>query len=765
MFKNWKIGWKIGGGYGLILIVGAILGAWGFGVLSGIEKRSEAIVQEYLPEVAAANELERNTFLLMYNLRGYGYTREDTYLVEGRALLARVRENIAQCREIDGRFTDEANMEEFVRIAEARLNEYEALVEETATANHAFFEIQDTLDRTAESFVENLDRLMDNQHRRTAIDIRGGLDPEGLLRRLETIRNLQRILDAGDRLEIKNFKAQVRREPESLREALGDFETIFDLMDRTAPIVARGGDREILDAARLASVQYREAMEAGLENWLRLESLSERRMATGDEALEAAREISAESMNQMEAISDEIETELAQAATTLIYGLAFAVLAAAALAFLIASGITRPIRRIGEFIAQFGAGDLSGQVEIDSRDEVGRMAEYLNTAVASLRVIMRELADNANGLSSSSEELSSISTQMAASAEEMNVQAEGVASASGKVNASVETVAGAAEQAAASVNNVSAMTEEMSATFDNVAEAGRKTAAGVDRIAASSEEVSHQVNAAASSSEEMTASLNEVAKNTANASRISRGARERAEEIDNRMRALAGASKQIGKVVGVIKDIADQTNMLALNATIEAAGAGDVGKGFAVVAGEVKELARQSAEATDEIAGQIEEIQSTTEAAVGAIDEINAVINEIAGINEMIAASVEEQTATAGEISKSVASTAGTVREMAEDAGESATLVRDIARSTEEAAQAAREIARNMEEQLSAVQEVARSADGASQGVRDISRNIEDIGKASRQTAVGAAQTQESSKELARMAATLNEIIKQFQTG
>jgi methyl-accepting chemotaxis protein len=763
MFKNWKIGWKIGGGYALILLVGAILGAWGFGVLSGIEKRSETMVGEYLPEVAIANELGRNTFLLMYNLRGYGYTREDRYLVEGRALLTRVRENIAECREMDGRFTGEANMEEFARIAETRLDEYEALVDETVTANRAFFGIQDTLDRSAESFVSNIDRLIGNQHQRAAIDIRGELDPEGVLRRLEAIRNLQRILDAGDRMRIKNFKAQVRREPETLREALGDFDSIFDLIDQVSPVIARGGDAEILDGARLALVQYRVAMEAALENWLRLESLNERRMATGDEVLESAREISGESMDQMKKISEEIEAELQQAAATLLYGLALAVLAAAVLAFLIASGITRPIRRIGEFIARFGAGDLSGQVEIASRDEVGQMADDLNVAVVNLRGIMRELADNANGLSSASEELSSISTQMAASAEESNVQTEDVAAASGKVNASVETVASAAEEATASVTNISAMTEEMSTTFDTVAEAGRKTAAGVDRIARSSEEISAQVGNVASASEEMTASLNEVAKNTAHASHISRGARQRTEEIDRRMKALAAASKQIGKVVGVIKDIADQTNMLALNATIEAAGAGEAGKGFAVVAGEVKELARQSAEATDEIGGQIEEIQGATEAAVGAIDEINGVINDIAGINEMIAASVEEQTATAGEISKSVASAAGTVRGMADDAAESATLVRDIANSTDEAARTAREIARSIEEQLAAVREVARSADTAAHGVRDISRNIQDIGQASRQTAVGAAQTQESSRELARMAATLSEIINQFR--
>jgi len=761
MFKNWKIGWKIGGGYALLILIGMLLGLWGAQILGHVQAPARKMAQEYIPEHFAAHDVERNTFMTMYNIRGYAFSRREDQLNMGRSFLAGIKDSLRRAREIAHQYEDMVVFRESVDQIGVQVDAYESLMERTVAANRAIRESQDRLDASATAFDQNTNAVLDGFFQSAAGDIRGMVDVEGLIDRINTIQLLHQLIVTADDIRINNFKSQARRSPEDLRAALADFQTIENYLDLLEPVIQRSAEE--METIRNASVQYQNAMEALLENWLVLGKLNEERETVGSDVLETAEDISKKGMNRISAVTAEIEGEVGEAHFALIVGLLVAVITGAILAFFITRGITGPIRRIGKFIAQFGAGDLSGQVEIDSRDEVGGMAEELNAAVVNLRGIMRELADNANGLSSSSEELSSISTQMAASAEEMNVQAEGVASASGKVNASVETVASAAEQASTSVNNVSAMTEEMSATFDNVAGASRKTTAGVDRIAASSEEISNQVNTVASSSEEMTASLNEVAKNTANASRISRGARERTEEINNRMRALAGASKQIGKVVGVIKDIADQTNMLALNATIEAAGAGDAGKGFAVVAGEVKELARQSAEATDEIAGQIEEIQSTTEAAVGATDEINAVINEIAGINEMIAASVEEQTATAGEISKSVAATAGTVREMAEDAGESATLVRDIARSTEEAAQAAREIARNMEEQLSAVQEVARSADGASQGVRDISRNIEDIGKASRQTAVGAAQTQESSKELARMAATLNEIIKQFR--
>ncbi|MDM8549168.1 methyl-accepting chemotaxis protein [Desulfobacterales bacterium HSG2] len=244
---------------------------------------------------------------------------------------------------------------------------------------------------------------------------------------------------------------------------------------------------------------------------------------------------------------------------------------------------------------------------------------------------------------------------------------------------------------------------------------------------------------------------------------MSQLANRRTEQISAKMEMLVVSSGQIGKIVGVIKKIADQTNMLALNATIEAAGAGEAGRGFAIVAGEVKELARQSADATDEIAGQIEDIQTSVRDTVRAIEEISKIIGEIAGINETIAASAQEQTATAGEISKSVAGTAATVKNVAENANESANLMGEIARSTDETSKTAAEISRNIDKVLNSAKSVAVSSDEAARGVSDISENIRRISATSEQTAIGASETNTSSKKLAEMASSLIQIISKFK--
>ncbi len=410
-----------------------------------------------------------------------------------------------------------------------------------------------------------------------------------------------------------------------------------------------------------------------------------------------------------------------------------------------------------------GEGDLSRHLDIQREDEIGELATWFNKFVVKLRKIIWQLSENTDSLYTSSEEMSSISTEMASSAKEMESQSDAVASSSEQVAASVGAVASVIRQVSASIAGIADMTGEMSANFSNVVRFGKKTADNVTETAQSCQDISAQISNVASALEQMILSLNEVAKSTAHANRISQEANQSAERINIRIDTLVSSSGKIGKIVGIIKDIADQTNMLALNAKIEAAGAGDAGKGFAIVAGEVKELARQTAKSSDEIAEQIEEIQTSTDGVVQAKEEIIKVISGIAGINETIAGSADEQTAAAGEISKSVTVAATTLKSVAENANESAKLVEAIAKSTDKTSGTAAEIAGNIDELLNSVKDIARSSDEVAHGINDISKNIQGVSDASKQTALGASQTNASSNELAEMASSLSQIVRKFK--
>jgi|GEM_PF-1653940 len=205
-----------------------------------------------------------------------------------------------------------------------------------------------------------------------------------------------------------------------------------------------------------------------------------------------------------------------------------------------------------------------------------------------------------------------------------------------------------------SANTLGSSSEEMSSQSTQMTTFSNKMGEQARVVAESSTEMSSSVNSVAAAIEEMTASLTEVSSNTQKSSTISSEASDRAEQAKANMTELDEATREIEKVIRIIEDISDQTNLLALNATIEAATAGEAGKGFGVVANEVKELAKQTTLATDEIKQKILEIQEKSATSVTAVHNITEVMKEIAETTSTIAAAVEEQTATTNEIARSV---------------------------------------------------------------------------------------------------------------
>jgi methyl-accepting chemotaxis protein len=278
-------------------------------------------------------------------------------------------------------------------------------------------------------------------------------------------------------------------------------------------------------------------------------------------------------------------------------------------AFIVARRITRPLAAVMGVATALAAGDLTKTSGISQGDEVGRTAAALDEAVVNLREVLSGVAASADAVAASSEELSASSAQISASAEETSAQSGVVSSAAEEVSRSVQTVAAGAE--------------------------------------------------------EMGASIREIASNAAEASEVAARAVTAAETTTATVAKLGESSAEIGNVVKVITSIAEQTNLLALNATIEAARAGEAGKGFAVVANEVKELAQETAKATEDIARRVQSIQGDTTAAVAAIEEISAIVAQISDRQTTIASAVEEQTATTNEMSRSVQEAASGTTEIA----------------------------------------------------------------------------------------------------
>jgi methyl-accepting chemotaxis protein len=313
--------------------------------------------------------------------------------------------------------------------------------------------------------------------------------------------------------------------------------------------------------------------------------------------------------------------------------------------------VVAPMQEAGKVLQQVATGDLTVRVEGGYQGDHARIKDDINVMADKLAESMARIGENAQTLASSSEELSAVSAQMSTNAEETSSQANVVSAASERVSRNIQTVATATE--------------------------------------------------------EMSASIKEIAKSATEAAKIATSAVRTAESTNATVGKLGESSAKIGQVIKVITSIAQQTNLLALITTIEAARAGEAGKGFAVVANEVKELAKETAKATEDISRKIEAIQGDTKGAVEAIGQITTIINQLNDISNTIASAVEEQTATTNEITRNV----------------------------------------------------GEAAKGSSQ----IVENIVSVATAAKSTTEGATNTQTASQELARMAAELQRLVGEFK--
>lgn len=341
------------------------------------------------------------------------------------------------------------------------------------------------------------------------------------------------------------------------------------------------------------------------------------------------------------------QTELSQIEFFMMLMLGASVLLSILVVYVVLQSVKRPLASLQKTILEMADSKLNTSVEnTNMNNEVGEMAKAIKVLQTNLQESFKSIGASSTSVATSSEELAAVSMQMSSNAEETSAQAKVVADAADRMSSNTQMVA-----------------------------------TGI---------------------EEMSASIREISLSTVQASTVANQAVDVAKSTNETMSKLGKSTMEIGNVLKVISSIAEQTNLLALNATIEAARAGELGKGFAVVANEVKELARQTAKATEEIGGSISVMQADAKGALASIEEITAIINKMNEISGIIASAVEEQAATTAEINRNVSEAATGSTEIAKNIKS----VADAAKSTTEGAS-------NSQQAASDLSKIAVNLEGA----------------------------------------------------
>ena len=438
MFKNLKIGSKIGAGFGLLIVIACILGGLAIKSMHTIEEKSTILSDEYAPEVEIANGVERNAAKVMYQMRGYAYSEDRKFLEAGMERMKRLDERIGQAEELAGKAKNLTKLKGAAVEIKESVSTYKKLADDTEKTIGMIHDNRATMDASAAVYMKNCEEFLASQNEKLKQEFAAGVEAAKLTERLEKNIIVNDIIDLGNMCRIAAFKSQALRDPKLIQDALKNFDAMTEKFTRLRKLTTQEVNLKQIDNTEKAGNDYKTAMTDLLKNWLALEEIGKKRTPVGEKVVAQAEEIAKAAVTGTTGIAADAVSTLSTSITVMITGLILALLIGVVIAFFITKTITRPIQEAVGVAGKLAEGDLMVAIHVDSKDETGQLLDAMKKMVGRIKEVVGEIQSAAENVSSGSQEMSSTSEEMSQGATEQAAAAEEASSSMEEMAANIK---------------------------------------------------------------------------------------------------------------------------------------------------------------------------------------------------------------------------------------------------------------------------------------------------------------------------------------